>query len=336
VNRFSDTTTDEFRQAVKKVKSLGAQNLILDLTGNGGGYMNRAIEMADEFLSAGKLIVYTQGRSNPRMDYNATARGEFEKGKIVVLIDEGSASASEIVTGAIQDWDRGLVIGRRSFGKGLVQKTVNLNDGGAMRMTVARYYTPAGRNIQKPYEEGYESYQKDLSTRFEHGEFTVQDSIHLPDSLKFYTSNNRMVYGGGGIMPDIFVPLDTSLISKYYTSVFRKGILNQFILNHLDNNRKGLMVQYPNAIAFKQNFKVDEALLGKFTAFAEKEGVEKNEADLKTSDKLLRIQIKALLARNLWDLEAFYLVINDINDGYQKALEVIKDNTFDKMKIVSN
>ncbi|MGI8892703.1 MAG: S41 family peptidase [Bacteroidia bacterium] len=336
VNRFSDTTSEEFRKALDKVTALGAKNLILDLTGNGGGYMNRAIEMADEFLADDKLVVYTEGRANPRQEYKATRQGMFEKGKVVVLIDEGSASASEIVSGALQDWDRGLVIGRRSFGKGLVQKPIMLPDGSAIRLTTARYYTPSGRSIQKPYENGLEDYNQDMSNRLKKGELTSADSIHFPDSLKYLTSNKRVVFGGGGIMPDVFVPLDTSDVTAYYRQVQRSGLMSQFAVTHIDNNRNSFLKSYANAEAFKTTFEVDKALMEKFLAFAEKEDVKRSEADLAISSDLIKTQLKALMARNLWDLEAYYFIINDINPSFQKAVEAIKDKTFEEMKIVSN
>lgn len=336
VNRFSDTTTEEFRKALDEVTALGAKSLILDLTGNGGGYMNRAIEIADEFLGNDKLVVYTEGRANPRQDYKATAQGKFEKGKVVVLIDEGSASASEIVSGALQDWDRGLIIGRRSFGKGLVQKPVMLPDGSALRLTTARYFTPSGRSIQKPYENGVDDYNQDLANRLKKGELTYADSIHFPDSLKYHTSNKRVVYGGGGIMPDVFVPLDTADVTPYYRDVQRKGLMSQFAITYIDNNRSELLKAYPNVEAFKTNFKLDNTIMEKFVAFAAKDSVERNDRDLEISSDLLRVQLTALFARNLWDLESYYFIINDINPSYQKALEALKGRIFEELKIVSN
>ena len=336
VNRFSDTTTEEFRKALDEVSSLGAKSLILDLTGNGGGYMNRAIEMADEFLGDDKLVVYTEGRANPRQNYKATSRGSFEKGKVVVLIDEGSASASEIVSGALQDWDRGLIIGRRSFGKGLVQKPVMLPDGSALRLTTARYFTPSGRSIQKPYENGLEDYNQELANRLKHGELTSADSIQFPDSLKYHTSNKRVVYGGGGIMPDVFVPLDTSDVTPYYRQIQRKGLLSQFAVEYIDDKRNNYLKTYPDVETFKNSFNIDQSILDKFISFAEKEDVKRNNEDLNVSDILIKKQLKALFARNLWDLEAYYFIINDINPSFQKALEAIKDKTFEEMKIVSN
>ncbi|HRF80474.1 MAG TPA: S41 family peptidase, partial [Flavobacteriales bacterium] len=225
VSRFSATTMKEFREKMTELKAAGMKDLILDLQGNGGGYLRTAIEMADEFLGDRKLVVYTEGRTSPREDTYATKDGLFEKGKLVVLVDEGSASASEIVSGAVQDWDRGLIVGRRSFGKGLVQRPVMLSDGSAVRLTVSRYYTPSGRSIQKSYDEGVEAYQREKSQRLEKGELTTADSIHMADTVKYFTMNRRVVYGGGGIMPDVFVPIDTTQSSEYFGQLVRKGIL---------------------------------------------------------------------------------------------------------------
>ena len=230
VSRFSATTMTEFRSKLDELKALGMEDLVLDLQGNGGGYLRTASDMADEFLGDKKLIVYTEGRTSPRDDTYATKDGRMEKGKLVVMVDEGSASASEIVSGAIQDWDRGLVVGRRSFGKGLVQRPVMLPDGSAVRLTVSRYYTPSGRSIQKPYDEGVEAYQRERIERLAKGELSSVDSIHTTDTVKFFTMNKRIVYGGGGIMPDVFVPIDTTLSSPYFGQLVRKGILNTYAL----------------------------------------------------------------------------------------------------------
>jgi carboxyl-terminal processing protease len=334
INRFADETVNEFRVALKKLKENGMKSLVLDLSGNGGGYLNRAIELADEFLSDRKLVVYTEGRTNSRQESYSTSAGGFEQGKLVILIDETSASASEIVSGAVQDWDRGLIIGRRSFGKGLVQKPYSLPDGSAVRLTVARYYTPSGRSIQKPYIPGEEEdYDLDFSNRYKHGEYFSADSIRFDDSLKFYTNNKRVVFGGGGIMPDIFVPLDTSMNSKYYTDLLRKGIFNEFTLTFADNNRNSILKQYPDIATYRKNFFVDDNLLEKFIAAGEKADIERDSAGLAVSDKLIRTQLKALIARNLWNIDAYYQVINDINSFYKKAVEAIQDNTFEKLKI---
>ncbi|HMT29554.1 MAG TPA: S41 family peptidase [Bacteroidia bacterium] len=333
ISRFADTTVEEFKAALAKLKDQGMKSLILDLSDNGGGYLNRAIELADEFLSDNKRIVYTEGRSSPKQEYFSSSVGGFEKGKLIVLIDESSASASEIVTGAIQDWDRGLVIGRRSFAKGLVQKPFPLPDGSAVRLTIARYYTPSGRCIQKSYEEGDEAYEMDLNNRFKHGELYHADSIKVVDSLKYYTQAKRIVYGGGGIMPDIFVPLDTTMNSKYHTDLIRKSVMYDFSLNYTDINRASLLKQYPDAATFRKNFVMTENLMNDLIAYGEKKGVPKDSAGLVTSGALIKIQAKALIARDLWNTDAYWQVINDINPFYTKALESIKNDTFDKYKI---
>lgn len=336
ISRFADTTVDEFKEALAKLKEKGMKSLILDLEGNGGGYLNRAIELGDEFLSDGKMIVYTQGRTQPRQDNLSTSVGGWEKGKLVVLIDEYSASASEIVTGAIQDWDRGLVIGRRSFGKGLVQKPFSLPDGGMVRLTTARYYTPSGRCIQKSYEKGDEDYDLDISNRYKHGELYSADSIKFVDSLKYFTNARRTVYGGGGIMPDVFVPLDTSLTSKYYAELQRKSALIDFTLTYSDNHRNDLKLKYPDIDSFKKGFSIDGKIFDDFLAFAQKKGVEKDTAGINTSERLIKVQLKALIARDLFSTGAYFQVINELSNAYSKAIDCLRDNTFDKMKIAVN
>lgn len=337
ISRFADSTVDEFRDALNRLKEkYNIHSLILDLADNGGGYLNRAIELADEFLPAGKRIVYTEGRNNPRQESYSTSAGGWEKGKLIVLVNESSASASEIVTGAIQDWDRGLVIGRRTFAKGLVQKPYPLPDGSAVRLTIARYHTPSGRCIQKPYAAGDENYDMDISHRFEHGELYSADSIRFNDSLKYKTNAGRVVYGGGGIMPDVFVPLDTTMLSDYYQDIRRNGIMPDFALSYTDENRARLNSAYRDVVQFRKEFIVDDALLNRFVEYAEKKNVKKNEKGLTTSDKLLRTQIKALIARDLWNISAYNYIVNDINNFYSKALECLEDKTFEKMKIAGN
>jgi carboxyl-terminal processing protease len=334
LNRFAQTTMEEFRASLKKLKEAGMKDLILDLSDNGGGYLNTAIDLADEFLEDRKLIVYTQGVYSPKQMSYATSRGDFEKGKLVVLINENSASASEIVSGAVQDWDRGIVIGRRSFGKGLVQKPFSLPDGSMIRLTTAKYYTPIGRNIQKPYEKGHEEYYKDIYNRFKHGELVNKDSINLPDSLKFYTPNKRLVFGGGGIMPDIFIPLDTTKLNDYHTDLLRKGTMNKFSFDYVNKNRQALLKTYPKVDDFKKNFKLDKKIFDDLIATAEKDSIKRNEKQLDVARSLIETEIRSLIARDLYNNEAFYEVYNETNPSYQKALEVLRDNSFfKKLKI---
>ena len=336
ISRFANSTVNEFVKALTELKAQGAEKLILDLSNNGGGYLNRAIEMADEFLSNDKLIVYTEGRANPRRDSKATKSGNFEKGKLVVLINESSASASEIVAGAVQDWDRGLVIGRRSFGKGLVQKPYPLADGSAVRLTIARYHTPSGRCIQKPYEKGSKDYRDDLNVRYSSGELYSLDSIKFDEELKYFTSNKRLVYGGGGITPDIFVPLDTMSNSNYYRDLLRKGVLNSYTLSYVDNRRAELNEKYKDVSAFAENFKTDEALINDFYDYAEKKGVEKNEEQIEKSKELIEVQLRALIARNIWDSSAYFQIFNSINPFFNKAMEALNDDSFQLNRIAEN
>jgi len=337
IARFADSTVDEFKDALKKLQEKGIKHLILDLQGNGGGYLERAIGLADEFLSDKKLVVYTKGRTAPKQESYASTSGGFEKGKLVVLIDEYSASASEIVSGAVQDWDRGLVVGRRSFGKGLVQKPFPLPDGSAVRLTIARYYTPSGRCIQKPYLPGEEeNYEMDIMNRRKNGEFTNADSIQMKDTIKYFTNAKRIVYAGGGIMPDVFVPLDTSMSSKFLLDLIRKGIIPEFTLTYADNNRKSLLASYPNINDFRKNFQLSEEFMNEFFAKAEKQGVPKDEEGYTISGPHLRQQMKALIARDLWNSDAYWEVMNETNKTFLKGVETIQDNTFSKMKIANN
>ncbi len=327
LNRFSATTITEFTKALNSLKEDGLKHLVLDLTNNGGGYLNVAIKLADEFLEGDKVIVFTEGKNSPKKTYKTKTDGSFEEGKLVVMIDEGSASASEIVSGAVQDWDRGVIVGRRSFGKGLVQRPFQLRDGSMVRLTVAKYYTPSGRLIQKPYENGVKEYRKELTKRKINGELCNKDSIHFPDSLKYSTLiNKRLVYGGGGIMPDLFVPLDTSMNSDYYQSIISKGIMNHFALEYLDKNRKVLKSQYPDIKAFKRGFTITQQMLKNFYAYAEKKEVKKNEEDIQISLPLIKLQLKALLARDLWTSSEYYEISNDQDKAFQKAVDVIKQD----------
>ena len=334
LNRFSRTSMDEFHESVQKLKDQGMKNLILDLRGNTGGYLDIAVKLSDEFLDSDKLIVYTKGLKSPLQEFKATSKGEFENGKLIVMINEGSASASEIVSGAVQDWDRGIIVGRRSFGKGLVQRPFRLPDGSVIRLTTARYYTPTGRCIQKPYDEGTEDYLADLRKRLENGELIHADSIHFPDSLKYYTSKNRLVYGGGGIMPDVFTPWDSTRISDYYSDLIRKGVLNSFTLTYVDNNRKKIEKEYPTFKSFNAKFEVDEKFMDKFFKYAKKEGVDFDEDGYNNSETFIKHQLKALIARNFWDMNAYFEVIKEVDDGYLKAVEIINnDELFEELQL---
>ncbi len=327
INQFSATTHKEVVEAITTLKDQGMKNMILDLRGNPGGYLKAAINVSDELLQSKKLIVYTEGLTSPRQDYLSSSKGLFENGKVAILIDEGSASASEIVTGAMQDWDRGVVIGRRSFGKGLVQRPFNLPDGSMMRLTIAQYYTPSGRCIQKPYENGDKlHYEMEVYDRLRHGEGYSEDSIHLDKSEQYYTNNKRLVYGGGGIMPDVFVPMDTTGYSDYYRDLISKGVLNRFILSYVDKNRKQLERDYKKFDSFNQEFFVDNAMIDALVKEGEKEDIEKDVEGLKVSDQEMRIQMKALIARNLWNSTEYFEVMNPTTESYKKAIEVLSDD----------
>jgi len=326
LNRFASTTNDEFISALKDLQKKDMESLILDLTGNGGGYLDEAVKLADEFLKKDRLIVYTEGVNSPKREYFATSSGEMEKGHLVVLVDEGSASASEIVSGALQDWDRAVIVGRRTFGKGLVQRPLLLPDGSMIRLTIARYYTPTGRLIQKPYEEGVEEYQKDLLNRYKEGQLTSKDSIHFPDSLLYRTLvNERKVYGGGGIMPDYFVPIDTSNQSDYYRNLIRKGILNRFVLNYIDKERISLEKEYTDFSDFKGEYEITDGFMHELVVFAESEGLPASEEGLEISGDKISLLLKAYIARDLWDTSEFYEIYNQGDPIVQKATEVLNN-----------
>lgn len=323
LNRFSRTSMDEFRQSIGELRDEGMKDLILDLRGNSGGYLDVAIDLSDEFLGSGKLVVYTEGISSPKRKYKSSFRGEFENGNLVVLIDEGSASASEIVAGAVQDWDRGIIVGRRSFGKGLVQRPYYLPDSSVIRLTIARYYTPTGRCIQKSYKEGYDDYYKDLVKRLEGGELTNASNIDFPDSLKYYTPKNRIVYGGGGIMPDVFVPWDSTNYTDFYVDLLSKGVFNDFVLEYMDSERKELVKKYPDYDRFNESFLIDENFLNNFIDFAKTKDIYPAERELELSGELISYQIKALVARNLFEFKSYFQVMTQIDDGFQKAIQVL-------------
>ena len=324
ISRFATDTYNEYLKAFEKLKKMGMQELVIDLRGNGGGYLNTAVSLADEFLSKGKEIVYTIGKARPRTDYKATEKGAFENGKLVILIDDGSASASEILAGAMQDNDRATIIGRRSFGKGLVQEQSEFNDGSAMRLTIARYYTPTGRCIQKTYSTGVEDYYKEEASRYDSGELESADSIKINDSLKYTTPGGKTVYGGGGIIPDVFVPLDTTGRSHYLAEVAFNGLINDFAFDYVDQQRAKLKIQYPSLEKFNNEFAITSAILNDFVMYAQKNGVKSNEKQLRISEAIIKLQLKALIARNLWSSNGFYQVLQKDDNVLKKALEILK------------
>jgi carboxyl-terminal processing protease len=322
VSRFGEKTYDEFMEGIKKLDKQGMKNVIIDLRGNPGGYLNAVIRMLNEFLDKGELIVYTKGYSQARKTYQADSRGTYRDKGIIVLIDDFSASASEIFAGAIQDNDRGWIIGRRSFGKGLVQEQIPFNDGSAVRLTVARYYTPSGRCIQKPYNKGNDEYYKDIMERAIHGEFQKADSIHFSDTLKYHTLKGRVVYGGGGIMPDFFVPADTSGYSNYYSKITQKGLIYQFALDYADSKRKELS-KFTTSTDFENYFQKTD-VLKLLVEFAEKKGLKSNSSDLKISSKIIDNQLKAYIARNIIGESGFYPIIKNIDKSLLEAIEKTK------------
>lgn len=326
INSFGQTTHEEFMKALQKLKSQGMKDLILSLESNGGGYLSTAIQLADEFLKNNQLIVYTKGLHTPRNEANATHLGRFEDGRLIVLVDDYSASASEIVSGAVQDWDRGVIIGRRTFGKGLVQREISLIDGSLMRLTIARYFTPTGRSIQKPYQNGKkEVYYKELEKRFESGEMMHADSIHFPDSLRYNTLlSKRTVYGGGGIMPDVFIPIDTTENTAYHRKLVAKGVVNSTTVEYLNKNRKKLKSMYPQFSDFKNKYQVDDDLLKMLIANGKTDKVEFNEKEYKTSERLLKLQLKALLARDLFEVNEYFQIMETENKALQKAIQILQ------------
>lgn len=332
LDRFAQESAQEFKNAFNKLSAQGMTSLVLDLRGNSGGYLNTAVEMVDQFLGDDQLVVFTEGTHQPRQELRCTKSGVYEQGKLVILIDEGSASASEILSGAVQDHDRGIVIGRRSFGKGLVQRPFNLPDGAQIRLTTARYHTPSGRCIQRPYEKGVEDYYKDLTDRMKNGEYFHADSIHFPDSLKYKTENGRIVYGGGGIMPDIFIPADTSFSSKLYTNLVRKGILNRFTTDYALKHRDEMKATYPTFADYNKNFVATDKFVEGLKQAAADGKVEWDDEQFARSEKFIRMQIKALIARNLWEMQQYYEVVISEDDGVQKAMEILcNDNEYNKL-----
>ena len=329
ISKFSATTYDEFTKAVQKLKNEGMQNLIIDLRGNTGGYLKAAIDISDEFLTKDQLIVYTDGKNQPRELFYATDKGRLENTGVAILIDGSSASASEIVAGAIQDNDRGLIIGRRSFGKGLVQRQLSFLDGSAVRLTIARYYTPTGRCIQKPYdpEKGFEEYYSESYHRYLNGELEVKDSIHFNDSLKYVTPGGKIVYGGGGIMPDIFIPIERGDEFQYYNNLVQKSLIFRFAFEYTDKNRKALQ-RFADFEDFNKHFNITDVLLNEFIAFCEKNGVAKDAEGIRHAKNKINTLLKAYIGRNLYDNEGFYPVYLSIDDAFNAAIDSF-NNTSD-------
>jgi carboxyl-terminal processing protease len=319
LNSFTFLSGQEFTQAAQDLKSKGMKKLIFDLRNNGGGYLNAATDIVDQFLGSGKLIVYTEGRKSKKQEYYASAKGILEDVEVVILINSLSASASEIVAGAIQDNDRGMILGRRSFGKGLVQDQQELTDGSALRLTISRYYTPTGRSIQKPYGEGVD-YENDYYERYESGELLNEDSIKFDESLKFTTPGGRTVYGGGGIYPDVFIPNDTAGASFYLTELYYKGIFNHWTIAYLDSERSRLK----DFTIFEKNFKVTNGMFEQFLDYAESLDVKKNLVDIVTSREVIKNRMKAEIARHIWKDNGYYAVYLKDDLDVQKALETLK------------
>lgn len=325
---FGMKTHEEFMDAVRGLEKQGMKSLILDLQDNGGGYLQAAVQIANEFLKDNEMIVYTEGRNVRRQNYKAIGNGRLQKMRIYVLVNEFTASAAEIVTGAIQDNDRGTVVGRRTFGKGLVQRPFDFPDGSMMRLTIAHYYTPSGRCIQKPYKKGdLKDYEMDLEKRLKHGELTNPDSIHFDSSQKFYTlRNHRVVYGGGGIMPDYFVPLDTTKYTKYHRLLAAKNIIMNAYLKYVDANRTTLKDLYKSFDTFNKNYVVPQSLLDTIIAEGKKEKVEpKDKAELTATMPYIKVQLKALVARDLWDMNEYYRIWNEQSDIVNKAVKLASD-----------
>lgn len=326
LSRFSEQTAVEFLQAVEKLRAGKMEHLVIDLRGNSGGYMVPAVQIADELLPGQELIVYLQGLHTSRQDYNSSPSGVLTRSRVAVLIDEGSASASEILAGAVQDWDRGVIIGRRSFGKGLVQNRFPLPDGSEIRLTIARYYTPSGRSIQTPYDEGFDKYFQTYYSRYFNGELIHPDSLNLPDSLKaFSIRNKRVVYGGGGISPDIFIPIDTNYYSDYYRDLIRSSTLTNFVLSYTDINRKKLTRMYKTFDRFYREYEVDAAAIEGLKAAGEKNGVKFDQAQYDVSAPEIRTLMKALVARDLWDMNEYFMVVNRDDLALRRAVDILGD-----------
>ena len=335
ISRFGAKTHEEMMDALKELKKQGMTQLIMDLSDNGGGYLNAAIDMCNEFLDRGQLMVYTEGDNSPRNEANANGWGEYQDLHMVVMVNQYSASAAEIFAGAMQDWDRAVIVGRRTFGKGLVQRPFKFEDGSMMRLTVARYYTPSGRCIQKPYSRGdKKAYEKELLDRANEGEYYSLDSIQFNDSLRYTTRlNHRIIYGGGGVMPDVYVPIDTSEYSTYYRDLSAKGILNQYVIKYVDKNRKSIAKQYGTLDAFDRGFAVSDEMMRDLIAMGEQDSIKFDEEKYRTSELLLKDIVKGLIARDVYgDQSAYNVIINHRNPDLKAAIEVLNDHErFDRL-----
>ena len=335
ISRFGAKTHEEMMDALKELKKQGMTQLIMDLSDNGGGYLNAAIDMCNEFLDRGQLMVYTEGENSPRNEANANGWGEYQDLHMVVMVNQYSASAAEIFAGAMQDWDRAVIVGRRTFGKGLVQRPFKFEDGSMMRLTVARYYTPSGRCIQKPYSRGdKKAYEKELLDRANEGEYYSLDSIQFNDSLRYTTRlNHRIIYGGGGVMPDVYVPIDTSEYSTYYRDLSAKGILNQYVIKYVDKNRKSIAKQYSTLDAFDRGFAVSDEMMRDLIAMGEQDSIKFDEEKYRTSELLLKDIVKGLIARDVYgDQSAYNVIINHRNPDLKAAIEVLNDRErFDRL-----
>lgn len=335
LSRFAESSAEEMEKAVKSLRKEGMRNLILDLQGNGGGYLNVAVKIADMFLDKDQLIVYTEGRNVRRAQEIATGNTLLPDERVVVMVDELSASASEILAGALQDWDRAVIVGRRTFGKGLVQRPITMPDKSLLRLTVARYHTPTGRCIQRPYVKGEnEAYDQDLNERLAHGELLHADSIHFTDSLQYKTLRiGRTVYGGGGIMPDVFVGLDTARYTAYHRQLLRRGILNRSIYTYLDNHRREIISKYRKVSKFIDQYEIDDQLWATLDTLATETGIKpKDDAEKEASKPLIAVQLKALLARDLYNsTSTYYMIYTPTNPIYRKAMEIICSDKYNKL-----